>query len=59
MSEGGQTMLLIPAYDEDQPEPYPGGIEPGAYSRNEVVVLLRKHADDPEAIRFIADMLEE
>ena len=52
-------MLLIPSYDEAQPDPYPGDIKPGVYSRNEVVALLRQHADDPSVIRFIADMLEE
>ena len=41
------------------PEQYPGGIIPGAYSLNDVVALLRKHKNDPEAIQFIADMMEE
>jgi len=35
------------------------GVEPGSYTRNELVDLLRKHANDPAAILFIADMLEE
>lgn len=52
-------MLLIPCYDEAQPEHYPGDIKPVVYSRNEVVALLRQHTDDPKVIRFIADMLEE
>jgi hypothetical protein len=51
--------LLIPEYDLEDPQPYPGDIQPGEYQGNEVVELLREHADDPEAIRFIADMLEE
>ena len=56
--------ILIPDYDEQElsdmtqglRQVYPGGIEPGEY---EVVSLLRQHADNPEAVRFIADMLEE
>ena len=34
-------------------------IEEGYYSMNEVVGLLRKHAEEPSVILFIADMLEE
>lgn len=52
-------LLIIPDYDEEQPETYPGGIKPGAYDTNEVVTILRENAYNPEAIRFIADMLEE
>lgn len=52
-------FLRIPDYDGDEPEEeYPGGIEPGIYTRNQVVDLLRKHAENPEAILFLADMLE-
>ena len=51
--------LLIPEYDPEDPQPYPGDIQPGVYEGNEIVELLREHADNPEAIRFIADMLEE
>ena len=53
------TTLSIPDYDPDDPRPYPGDIRPGEYTSNELVELLRKHAHDPEAICFIADMLEE
>lgn len=35
------------------------GITPGVYEGNEAVELLREFVDDPDAIRFIADMLEE
>ena len=35
------------------------GIVPGVYQGNDAVELLRQHADDPDAVRFIADMLEE
>lgn len=45
--EGGQPNVLIPENDY--------GIEPGL---RDVVALLRKHAEQPEIIRFIADMLE-
>ena len=52
-------FLLIPDYDPDEPEDgYPGGIEPGKYTRNQVVAMLRKNAQNPEAITFLADMLE-
>ena len=58
VSGKGQTMatVLIPDYDPYDPQPYPGGIKPG---EQDVTALLRQHADDPQATRFIADMLEE
>jgi hypothetical protein len=52
-------VLLIPEYDPEDPQPYPGDIQPREYQGNQIVELLRQHADSPEAIRFIADMLEE
>jgi hypothetical protein len=51
--------LLIPEYDPQDPQPYPGDIQPGVYEGNEVVELLQEHSANPEAIWFIADMLEE
>ena len=33
--------------------------ESGHFSRNEIVDLLRKYCKNPEAVYFIADMLEE
>jgi hypothetical protein len=51
--------LLIPEYDTEDPEPYPGDIKPGVYARNQVVELLRLNKGNPEAVQFIADMLEE
>lgn len=51
------VMVVIPPNDE--PAAYPGDIKPGYYTRNQVVDLLRKHKDNPEAIQFLADMLEE
>ncbi len=38
---------------------YPGNIQPGDYTLSGLVDLLRTHKDNPEAIQFIADMLEE
>ena len=52
-----QVVMLIPDYDEDQTS-YPGDIKPGYYSHNEFVNLLRTHSNDPEAIYFLADMME-
>ena len=52
-------VLLIPDYDSENPQPDPGDIQPGEYQGNEIVELLHQNADNPEAIRFIADMLEE
>ena len=51
--------LLIPDYGTDLTATYPGDIEPGQYRGNEVVDLLRLNKHNPEAIQFIADMLEE
>lgn len=47
--------VLIPDYDPENPQPYPGNITPGTH---DLVSLLRQHAENPDAIRFIADMLE-
>jgi hypothetical protein len=51
--------LLIPDYDPNEEERYPGDIKPGRYNLAAVVALLRRHKNDPDAIQFIADMLEE
>jgi hypothetical protein len=51
--------LLIPEYDLADSQPYPGDSQPGEYQGNEIVKLLRQHANNPEAIQFIADMLDE
>ncbi len=47
--------LLIP----DPDERYPGDIKPGRYNFAAIVALLRRHKNDPDAVQFIADMLEE
>jgi hypothetical protein len=50
--------LIIPEDDEGD-EPYPGSIEPAHYDMAGLVALLRQHEHDPEAVQFLADMLEE
>ena len=52
-------ILVIPEYDTDDPKPYPGDIKPGRYTSNDLAQLLREQRENPEAIEFIADMLEE
>lgn len=54
-----EPILVIPDYDPYEPKPYPGGIVPGEYTLSGLVELLRKHKNNPEAIQFIADLLEE
>lgn len=55
-----RRLLVVPDHEPgDEPEPYPCGIWPGKYSRNAVVALLRSHKHCPDAIQFIADMMEE
>jgi hypothetical protein len=51
--------LLFPDYDLEDPQPYPGDIQPGEYRGNEVVEVLRQRSVNSEAIRFVADVLEE
>ena len=53
------TTLIIPDHDPEDPQSYPGDIQPGEYSINQLVELLRQYAHHPEAMLFIADMLEE
>jgi len=56
---GDETELLIPDYDPDDPKPYPGDIKPGYYSHAKVKNLLKKNKDNPEALQFLRDMMEE
>jgi hypothetical protein len=51
------TCLNIPEH-ESEGDTYPGNIEPGDYDINGLVALLRQNKRNPEAIQFIADMLE-
>ena len=57
MPDDVEVVILIPDYDEDETR-YPGDIKPGYYTHQELVGLLRTHCNNPEAIHFLADMLE-
>ena len=48
-------LLTIP--EPEDGEVHPGYIAPGHYSLADLVELLHQHAENPAAIRFIADML--
>jgi hypothetical protein len=49
--------VIIPDPEEgEEPE---CGIKPGIYLVNDIVQLLREHADNPDIIRYLADMMEE
>jgi hypothetical protein len=51
--------LVIPEHDPYESDaPYPGDIKPGTYTLQEVVDLLRQHKNNPDAVQFLADMLE-
>ena len=54
-----ETELIIPDYDPYNPRSYPGDIQPGFYSQAKVKKLLKKHKDNPKALQFLRDMLEE
>ena len=54
-----ETELIIPAYDPYNPKPYPGDIKHGDYSKAKVKNLLKKNKDNPKALQFLRDMLEE
>ena len=54
-----ETELIIPAYDPYNPKPYHGDIKPGDYSKAKVKNLLKKNKDNPKALQFLRDMLEE
>ena len=54
-----ETELIIPDYDPYDPKPYPGDIKPGSYSATKVKKLLKKHKDNPQALQFLRDMMEE
>ena len=51
------AILLIPDYENEE-EVYPGDIKPGVYSKYELAQMLRELQENPEAIQFLADMLE-
>lgn len=52
-----QLDLLIPDYEDDN-EKYPGDITPGYYNPENIMKLVLFHLNNPEALEFIADMLE-
>ena len=54
-----EKELIIPDYDPINPKSYPGDIKPGSYSKAKVKKLLKKHKDNPEALQFLRDMMEE
>ena len=54
-----ETELIIPDHDPYDPQHYPGDIKPDYYSQAKVRKLLNKHKDNPEALPFLRDMLEE
>jgi hypothetical protein len=54
-----ETELIIPDYDLCNPQPYPGNIRPGTYSKAKVKKLLTKHRENPEVLQFLRDMMEE
>ena len=51
-----EAVLLIP--DPEEGEAPTCGVKPGYYNPAQMVELLQLHKADPEAIGFIADMLE-
>ena len=54
-----EATLLIPDYDPYDPKTYPGDIKPGYYQQSQVNRLLKKHKDNPAALQFLRDILEE
>ena len=54
-----ETDLIIPDYDLHNPKPYPGDIKPGYYTKAQVKRLLKRHKDNPAALQFLQDVLEE
>ena len=53
-----EARIIIPDYDPDKAEPYPGDIKPGYYSKSAVKKLLKTYKGNPEALQFIRDMME-
>jgi hypothetical protein len=54
-----ETELIIPDYDPYNPKPYPGNTKPGSYSKAQVKNLLKEHKNNPAALKFLRDMMEE
>jgi len=51
------AVLLIPEPEEEQ-LPAPFGVAPGYYNPKQLLELLLQHKHNPDAVHFIADMLE-
>jgi hypothetical protein len=51
------AVLLIPEPERQNDTP-PYGVKPGYYNSKQLLQLVEEHKSDPEAIQFIADMLE-
>lgn len=54
-----ELTLVIPDHDPIETEGYSGGIQSGKYNQNGTVALFQQHAENADAVRFIADILEE
>ena len=52
----GPFVLDVPEPEEGKGNP--GDIDPGEYSLQDLVELLRTHKGNAEVIQFIADMME-
>ena len=54
-----KKVLIIPDYDPYEPKPYPGTITPGYYTAKQVKQLLKLNKNNPQALQFLEEMLEE
>lgn len=59
LKHSNETVLVIPDYDPVTPVPYPGDIKPGSYNECQLNALVLDNINNPAAIMFITDMLEE
>jgi hypothetical protein len=51
------AVLLIPESEQEEEQPA-YGVKPGYYNSKQMLQLLDIHKDNPDAVHFIADMLE-
>ena len=56
---GDQVHQLLEVVPNSPLGSYPGDIKPGYYSQTKVKRLITKFKDNPEALHFLRDMLEE
>ena len=59
MQEKIDGLLVIPDHDAGDTSDYPGGIQPGYYTAAQVDEMLEKNRDNPLALQFLWDMLEQ